>query len=72
MAEAEPSVTVESEEDGKDARPFYADAAKYWSKVEPTVDGMLGGLGDLSQLDIQNSEKLLKEMSQVRINQYSI
>lgn len=47
-------------------RPFYKEAAKYWAKVEPTDEGMLGGLGSLSQFDIQNSEKLLKEIFEVK------
>ncbi|KAG8228398.1 hypothetical protein J437_LFUL003870 [Ladona fulva] len=39
---------------------FYSNAANYWSKVPPTVDGMLGGFGVISHTDISGSEKFLK------------
>lgn len=32
---------------------FYSDAVNYWSEIPPTVDGMLGGFGHISQTDIQ-------------------
>ena len=38
----------------------YAGGAEYWSKVDATVDGMLGGLGNLDRIDIQASERFLK------------
>ncbi|ENN76187.1 hypothetical protein HUJ04_002336 [Dendroctonus ponderosae] len=41
---------------------FYQDAAKYWSKVPATVNGMLGGLGSVSTTDIQGSKTLLKQL----------
>lgn len=45
------------------------ESAKYWEDVEPTVDGMLsgknGGLGYLSDADIENSEEFLKTLSKV-------
>jgi len=46
----------------KEDSPFYKDGAKYWKEVEPTVDGMLGGLGYLSDTDIKNSERFLKTL----------
>ncbi|KAJ8039398.1 N-terminal Xaa-Pro-Lys N-methyltransferase 1 [Holothuria leucospilota] len=39
---------------------FYTDAAEYWSKVPQTVDGMLGGFGSISGIDIQGSLTFLK------------
>lgn len=39
---------------------FYSNAAQYWSQVPPTVDGMLGGFGMISQTDISGSDKFLK------------
>ncbi|XP_056630647.1 N-terminal Xaa-Pro-Lys N-methyltransferase 1 [Diorhabda sublineata] len=41
---------------------FYNNAAKYWSDVPPTVDGMLGGFGYISQTDIKSSKMLLKHL----------
>jgi protein N-terminal methyltransferase len=51
---------------------FYKDGAKYWEKIEPTVDGMLGGLGKLDRIDIQASERFLKNILKVKQNLYSI
>lgn len=51
----------------KEDSAFYEDGAKYWEDVEPTVDGMLGGLGFLSDIDIKNSERFLKTLSKVLI-----
>lgn len=39
---------------------FYKDAIDYWSTIPPTVDGMLGGFGFISDIDIQGSENFLK------------
>lgn len=41
---------------------FYKDAAKYWSQVPPTVNGMLGGFGNISATDIHGSKTLLKQL----------
>lgn len=49
----------------KEDSAFYGDAVKYWDEIEPTVDGMLGGLGFLSEIDIQSSEEFLKTLSKV-------
>ena len=46
--------------DGKADGVFYADAKKYWSKVSPTVDGMLGGYSHISSTDIGGSARFLK------------
>ena len=39
--------------------PFYEKAALYWSKVECSDDGMLGGLSHVSELDIEDSKVFL-------------
>uniref|UniRef100_V9I7P0 Alpha N-terminal protein methyltransferase 1 n=1 Tax=Apis cerana TaxID=7461 RepID=V9I7P0_APICE len=41
---------------------FYTAAAKYWEHVPATVDGMLGGFGFISQIDIKGSTKFLKAL----------
>ena len=44
----------------------YSKAASYWSGVEPTVDGMLGGFGNISGTDIEGSSKFLRGLFRVR------
>lgn len=44
---------------------FYKDAADYWSKIPPTVDGMLGGYGFISSIDINGSNQFLKQLFRV-------
>lgn len=39
---------------------YYNDAAKYWENIDPTIDGMLGGYGKISNLDLDGSNKFLK------------
>ncbi|EDV36616.1 uncharacterized protein Dana_GF11861 [Drosophila ananassae] len=41
---------------------FYGKAQKYWSEVPATVNGMLGGLGYISAIDIQGSNTFLREI----------
>lgn len=41
---------------------FYKNAANYWSEVPATVDGMLGGFGHISEIDIRSSKALLKQL----------
>jgi len=50
----------------KDEPHFYNHGAEYWGKIEPTVDGMLGGLGHLTNIDIQHSEQFLKTLMKVK------
>lgn len=45
---------------------FYQEGAEYWAKVEPTVNGMLGGLGYLNNIDIKDSDRFLKGILKVR------
>jgi len=41
---------------------WYTDAKKYWANVPPTVDGMLGGLGSLSEIDLAASRAFLNRV----------
>jgi hypothetical protein len=38
---------------------WYRKANQYWTKAEATYDGVLNGHGNLSEIDIQGSEKFL-------------
>ncbi|XP_017878265.1 N-terminal Xaa-Pro-Lys N-methyltransferase 1 isoform X1 [Ceratina calcarata] len=53
---------MEKEENAVEEHEFYAAAAKYWEHVPPTIDGMLGGFGFISQIDIKGSNKFLKDL----------
>ncbi|KAI9145464.1 alpha-N-methyltransferase NTM1, partial [Paraphysoderma sedebokerense] len=39
----------------------YTKGAQYWETVEPTVNGMLGGFGNLDQLDARDSLAFIEE-----------
>jgi len=57
---------MQEQHDG-DARQgeFYTAAAKYWERIPPTIDGMLGGFGFISQIDIRSSMIFLKSLFEV-------
>ncbi|CAG0881428.1 unnamed protein product, partial [Cyprideis torosa] len=40
----------------------YENAQEYWRKQPPTVDGMLGGFGTVSRVDLWGSERFLKAL----------
>ncbi|CAN9504749.1 unnamed protein product [Ophioblennius macclurei] len=40
---------------------FYSNAEGYWKDVPPTVDGMLGGYGSISSIDINGSKAFLQK-----------
>lgn len=40
---------------------FYKDAEIYWNNITADIDGMLGGLGHISSIDISTSMKFLKQ-----------
>ena len=62
----EPSIVeVDQKLEGTDVE-YYNDAAKYWEGVDSTVNGMLGGFGKISEVDIEASNKLLKFLFKVR------
>lgn len=44
---------------------FYSKAEKYWKDVPATVDGMLGGYGHISSIDINSSRKFLQRFLRV-------
>ena len=51
--------------DGTDV-DYYKNAATYWEGVDGTVNGMLGGFGKVSDVDIDGSNKLLKTVFKVK------
>lgn len=52
-------VDVDQKFEGTDV-DYYNNAAKYWEGVDGTVNGMLGGFGKVSEVDIEGSNKLIK------------
>ncbi|KAA8584690.1 hypothetical protein FQN60_008475 [Etheostoma spectabile] len=42
---------------------FYSNAEDYWREVPPTVDGMLGGYGSISSIDINGSKAFLQRIT---------
>ncbi|XP_068104588.1 N-terminal Xaa-Pro-Lys N-methyltransferase 1 isoform X2 [Hyperolius riggenbachi] len=44
----------------EDETQFYCNAKTYWKNVPPTVDGMLGGYGHISSIDLSGSKKFLQ------------
>ncbi|XP_023072733.2 N-terminal Xaa-Pro-Lys N-methyltransferase 1 isoform X2 [Piliocolobus tephrosceles] len=44
----------------EDEKQFYSKAKTYWKQIPPTVDGMLGGYGHISSIDINSSRKFLQ------------
>lgn len=54
----------ENESIAKEA--FYTDAKKYWSTIEPTVDGMLGGFERLNAADVRGSRDYLHSMFRIK------
>lgn len=49
----------------EDEQQFYSRAQSYWKRVPPTVDGMLGGYGHISSLDLSSSRKFLQRFLRV-------
>ncbi|KZC09347.1 Alpha N-terminal protein methyltransferase 1A, partial [Dufourea novaeangliae] len=54
------TLKMEREENVDEENDFYTAAAKYWEHIPPTVDGMLGGFGFISQTDTKGSAIFLK------------
>lgn len=50
----------------EDEATFYSNAEVYWKEVPPTVDGMLGGYGKISNIDINGSKAFLQKYLGVR------
>lgn len=57
--------TSMSSEVVEDEFEFYSKAEKYWKDVPATVDGMLGGYGHISSIDINSSRKFLQRFLRV-------
>ena len=58
-------VELKTEEDSK---RFYEDAIDYWKAIPSTVDGVMGGLANISGTDVTGSRKLLKKVKELRPN----
>lgn len=41
---------------------FYKDARNYWANIPPTIDGVLGGYGHISDTDIEGSRAFLNRI----------
>lgn len=41
---------------------FYKKAADYWSKIPATLEGVLGGFGFISKIDIDGSKQFLEQL----------
>lgn len=50
----------------EDETTFYSNAEGYWKDVPPTVDGMLGGYGSISSIDLSGSKAFLQRFLGVR------
>jgi hypothetical protein len=49
----------------EDEKQFYSKAKIYWKQIPPTVDGMLGGYGHISNIDLNSSRKFLQRFLRV-------
>lgn len=45
---------------------FYTNAKQYWSQIEPTIDGMLGGLSIVDSTDVKGSIQFLNELLKMK------
>lgn len=61
-----PSEDVECVDKFFKSPDFYGNAQKYWSRIAPTVDGMLGGLSVIAPTDIQSSSQFLSEIFKMK------
>ncbi len=50
----------------EDEARFYSNAEDYWKEVSPTVNGMLGGYGSISSIDVNGSKAFLQKFLGVR------
>ena len=60
-----PTVLI-TRRDGTEERPrdaWYSKAAAYWSDIEATVDGVLGGFGDMTEIDLRDSHAFFKQQA---------
>ncbi|VDL11721.1 unnamed protein product [Hymenolepis diminuta] len=47
---------------------FYSKAVEYWYNIDPTLDGMLGGLTQTHEPDIKSSESILSRFGPTRMD----
>lgn len=60
---AAPTTAISTTSNGTSSgKEFYGKAQKYWSEIPATVNGMLGGLGHISTIDVKGSTQFLKEL----------
>lgn len=64
MYSANKMLEFESAPKGSD---FYKNAEEYWSHVPATEDGVLGGFGHISSMDIKGSRKFLESLFKVNL-----
>ena len=43
---------------------WYSEAIEYWSNVDATVDGVLGGYGRVSTMEIAESKQFLQQVEE--------
>lgn len=48
-----------------DPKEFYSGSANYWANVPATLNGMLGGFGFISNIDIDGSQNFLNSLFEV-------
>ena len=47
--------------DSEDKKTWYSGGLSYWTNTESTVDGVMGGYGDLTEVDLKISRVFLEE-----------
>lgn len=62
VGDKEEQELIDFENDGQ----FYEKAQKYWSSVDATVNGMLGGFSEISVKELQSSRLFLDEIFRCR------
>lgn len=45
---------------------FYKNAQEYWSRIDPTIDGMLGGLSVIDPTDVKGSSQFLNDLFKLK------
>lgn len=58
-------ITMEESDGQSNDIENYNATAKYWDRIPATVDGMLGGYGFISNIDIKGSASFLHKVFQV-------
>jgi len=53
--------TVEVGEEAFDRSSWYSDAVDYWAGVDATIDGVLGGFGHLTDIELRDSHAFVKK-----------